>query len=358
MLNIYIYILIILVIVGILQYLLSLKKLVIIPVFLLTVVAGLRASNIGPDTINYVNDYNSILWGYGSYKHFELGYTWLEKIFSFFGAQVSVFLCFISLISLTIIASRYGKYTRYSVVAMLYYYVRFFLNRDMNQIRAALAAAILLFSIKYIGERRIIPTIGIILLASSIHSASLIALAVYPLYWIIWIKINSKKKILLIYLIAVFLLVPLSYAVAPYVETVFSGTEIGNTYITTSSGYVSDNGNGLLNPVILMQVIISVIGLSFVDIGEKRPYFKVLLSFYMLSTLILIFFNQYYVLAGRLSTMLATIEPLIVITVSEKITPKFISRASLIFLCILVFYLINISTGSIQNYYLPYSFMH
>lgn len=326
-----------------------------ISLILLMVIAGLRNINTGFDTYNYYCDYNNIAAGFSPISSKEQGFVLLEKIFSVLNLPFQYFLIFIAGLTMFCIIYGYSKLTPYPGFALLYYYSRFYINRDLNQIRASLAAAILLFSIQYVFKKKPLKFLIIILLATFIHTGAVIALLIYPLYMLFMkfsdMKFSDREK-LIGYCSTIIVSGLASYVVSPYIARL---DEQKIAAYTQSKMYIT--GNGLLNPVILLQVIISILALyAFLKKGEESSnhFFSATLCTYMISTVLLILLSQYYTLAGRTSTFLATVEPVVVIYLLQSVFKRTTVKFLMIVVCLIIFLMIDIYSGLIPQ--INYSF--
>ncbi len=324
---------------------------VYIAMIILILVAGLRSIDTGFDTFQYYYDYNNVVAGFTPINSKEKGFILLEKLIASLNLPVWCFFIFIASLTICLIVFGYRKLTPYPGLALLYYYSRFYIGRDLNQIRASLASAILLFSIKYIYQQKLMKFLLIVLIATLVHSGACIALFLYPFY-LLYKKVKDTYKVKL-YITLIIVSVFSSFLLSPYIGRL-NGKRIAA--YTQSKMYIS--GNGIKNPVILLQVVLSVIAL-FIFLRKHSEtgqyFFNATLFVYMYSTILLIIFSQYYTLAGRMSTFFATVEPIVFIYVLMNcFSRKNIFRVSMILVCLIIFILINYSTGLVSE--INYSF--
>lgn len=328
----------------------------------LIIIAGFRNYTVGKDTIIYYQQYMSNLSGITINNGFEIGYTFIQNIFTFFRIPWVGFALFICLFTLGIIISEFKMLSIVPAFSILYYYSRFYLYRDINQIRASLAAAIILLSFKYVYEKKPFRFLLILLIAETIHTGSIFAVIIYPLYFI-WKK-NNKHLSLSLFIVCCIVAVSLSF----FVGNIVSILHISNNYLTNDY-YVYGGRKGLLNPVIWYQFFLScfALRLSNKHRGIKKNYFDVALISYFLSTIIIILFSQYYAFAGRLSTIFATTEPLVLMYTCQAYSSKIkldidnsnmnylINRCIFlipyIIITILIFYFIDYSSGQVSSTY-------
>lgn len=321
-----------------------------IPSILLILLVGLRSDNVGWDTIRYVNDYNQILWGFDSIQNFEFGFQTLEQFIAHYGLTVNVFFLVVSFLTICLLYINYHSFTSLGSVAILYYYSRFFLNRDMNQIRAALAAVIILYSIKFLRVNQKFKFLLVVFIATQFHSSSWIMLVVYPVFRILPV-IRRYNGILILSFTFMFLF-GFSFLISPILNVIFSILGTGSVYISYS-GYIQ--GSGILNPVLIIQLsIIYLFAYQYFNNDNPNNTETALFATYFVSTALLILLNNYSVLAGRLSTMLATSEPILLIYIMQKKMNNLTVIVIMIILSLSLFYVLFIVNGNISQVFEPY----
>ncbi|WPU44141.1 EpsG family protein [Limosilactobacillus reuteri] len=324
---------------------------VYLSVIVLAFVAGLRSLGTGFDTYNYYYDYINVLNGLSPNNSKEIGFVLIEKALAAFNAPTWVLFTFIAFFTLIILAYGYSKLSCYSGLAILYYYSRFYISRDLNQIRASLAAAILLCSLNYIIKHSFWKFTLVVVIASLIHSAAVIGILLYPAY-LICTKVK-KSKIVTLYIVILIVSGFMSYKISPLIESL----NINRLDAYTTSNFYTI-GSGLQNPVIWLQVVISIVALLLYE-NEKNilnEKYNVVLITYMISTILLILFSQYYTLAGRMSTFFATVEPIVLLNILQRLKiNKGLSKYVFIAIALVVFFVINYSTGLISK--INYSFI-
>lgn len=314
---------------------------------ILIVLAAFRGLNVGNDTLIYFQSYERLPTIINT--NFELGYSTLEHIFFSCGLPWVVFSFVIAFCTIGLITLNYASFAKYTGFALLYYYSRFYINRDFTQIRASLAAAILLCSFKYLYQRKLWKFLIVILIASSFHLGALIGIILYPLFLIL----NHNDKIFRYYIIAIGLSAIMSFLLKNVLINI-NYSRI-SSYLTNPT-YVN-NGNGLLNPVIIFQIIVSCTAMYLYSKNkyQKSKYYFVLLLSYSISTILLILLSQFYTLAGRTSTFLVTVEPIIILNICFSLSNNpFLAKCYFSGISMIIFWLINFSTGIIPN--LNYNF--
>jgi hypothetical protein len=218
----------------------------------------------------------------------------------------------------------------YPILGFIVYFARFFPARNMNQMRAALAIAIVMYAIKFLAEDKPRKYFLLTLLAIVFHLGALVALFFGFIY-----------KIKVSFPLAIFLLLASAFvglsaqAIVPILLGFMSSNlaVLGLVYLTY--------GNlGLNNPVIYYQVFLCLLFIYF----EKRlaPIHKgyyIIRNAYLFSTMILLLTANMGVIGGRLATLFATCEIFIVPALVFTIRPRLVGYIAMIILLSIIFYL-------------------
>ena len=233
----------------------------------------------------------------------ELGFFWLGCIIKSISDNPQVYLGTIAGISLFFLYKDLKKYSILPLIGLCTYIARFFMGRNLVQIRAGLAYLIVLWGIKYIQEKKFWHFIVLVWVASLIHFSSWIAL---PLYFIHnWLPVN-KKTILVGLGIAFILGAFFQGPISAFVTDQANDLNIATTYVQDS--FVT-RAKGLANPMIYFQCFL-LLAYTFLEnrLVHNTKYYYIIRSGYFYSTLILISFCSFTALSGRTSTMFATLE--------------------------------------------------
>lgn len=237
----------------------------------------------------------------------QIGFT--EKGFFFLGVLVKTFtdnyqiyFLFIGALSMLFLYKDLRKYSIYPLIGLCAYIARFFINRNLSQIRAGLAYLIVIWGIKYIHEKKMWHYILLVFIASFFHYSAWIAL---PLYFICnWIHIN--KKIIVWGLIIAFI-------IGGFFQETVSTFVIDNAsdlnVTTYAQGQYVTKAKGLANPMIYFQTFL-LLAYTFLEkkLVPITKYYTVIRDGYFYSTLILICFCSFTALSGRTSSQFATLE--------------------------------------------------
>lgn len=178
------------------------KKYINIIFVILTLFLIVRAPEVGLDYENYGK-----IFEYAHEKSFvelltferhELGFKYYNKIISMIFNNYSFFLAVTSIVSIAGIYY-YIKDNSKNYISSILIFVTFNYYAFLFSIlRQAIAMSILLFSIKYIKEKKVYKFLILVVLAALFHKTALIFL---PMYFIANIKIS--RKYLIIYLSAI-----------------------------------------------------------------------------------------------------------------------------------------------------------
>ncbi len=283
---------------------LKLKKVIYVFLgFILIFISGLRYGD--RDYFNYINGYNQApLWD-SEFMQMEIGYRYLAYLLKIFGFSAEAFIFIFSILSVTIAFIFFRKYTPFVFLAVLIYFSHVFLLRDMLQIRSALSIGIVMFSIPYIEQRSLKKAIIIISIAGLFHFLSYFFVLVYFLY-----PFLTKKRAIYIVLLGFLLGMVINLT---FFEYLFKLTKINILHWYLHGNELYKKSLGLLNPVLLKQLIILLIVILNYDLLEvKVPYLKVLLTSYVVACFWLSAFNDFSIFAARISTLFSNVEHILI----------------------------------------------
>lgn len=145
---------------------------------MLTLFIGLRF-NTGADWSLYISQYDH-LQSWRNYNDWEMGFYVLMQVFHVLHADYYVLQFFIAAFVMGAAAYFFRKHTDHPVFCLSLFYFFFYNSLLFAQSRQALAVALLMFSMDFILERRLLPFCVMIWLASMFHFTAVIA---FPLYF-------------------------------------------------------------------------------------------------------------------------------------------------------------------------------
>ena len=241
-------------------------------------------------------------WGNKSFGFNEKGFYFLGVLVKTFTHDYHIYFLFIGALSMFFLYKDLKKFSIYPLIGLCAYISRFFINRNLSQIRAGLAYLIVIWGIKYIHEKKMWHYILLVWFASLFHFSAWIAL---PLYFICnWIHINKKIVVwglIIAFIIGGFFQEPISTFVIDNASDLNVTTYTQGTYITEAKG--------LANPMIYFQCFL-LLAYTFLEkkLAPVTTYYYVIRDGYFYSTLILICFCSFTALSGRTSSLFATLE--------------------------------------------------
>lgn len=150
---------------------------IIIPSFLFSLVFGCRYG-VGTDHLDYVSEYL-----YGSNRDLEIGFSWLETMFTQAGLHFSIFFGFLALVQVLLyfLSLREREFLPFLIIVLM-------LSCQWlgwcNGIRQSIASCFFLFSIRFIVDRKPLGYFICFLLALSFHKSAIILLPFYLVYFV------------------------------------------------------------------------------------------------------------------------------------------------------------------------------
>lgn len=146
----------------------------ILSFLMLFFIAGFRYG-LETDYWTYYREFNGI-----SGRSLEFTFVLLMQAVKMLANNYNVFLIIFSIITLGIKYKSFSKY-KFCFSVLFVYYVRFFVQFDLNAIRQGLAIAVIFFALEKLKDGDLKKYIILILVAATIHTSSLILL-VLPLF--------------------------------------------------------------------------------------------------------------------------------------------------------------------------------
>lgn len=312
---------------------------IVMTVFILFV--GLRGT-LGADTQNYINSWNhtptlmSLNFSIDYYLCYnEPGFFFVSMLLKTIYNNVDFYFLIISLLTSVALFKSIREYAFFPLLSLLFYCARFLLLRDINQIRAAMAIAIVVYAIKYMEKADFKRYLLYTFLAISIHTSAIITL---PLFFIKNLVL-SKKAIVYIIIVAFVISLILSPFISSYVRELAYRYTFAESY--TSGRYVGELGLG--NIMIYYQICILLAYTYFERELNQFKYYYIFRNLYLFSTILMILLSDFWVLSSRLATIYATLEIFIIPLIFQALTSKYrMGALHWLFVCIIacsIFYL-------------------
>lgn len=182
----------------------------LLAILLTSFLAGYRDYTIGTDVLVYGNIWfhNAVLsnnfWNYLEWaNNSSIGvlYATFNYVVSRFTSNVHIFYFWYSFVETALVLMTLRKNRIDIVLGMSTYYFLFF-NLTLNILRQSLAMIVIVWGFNYVTEKKLWKYLLIVLIASGFHSTAMIAIIIYPLYWIA----NNREKLLNVFVLSVCIL--------------------------------------------------------------------------------------------------------------------------------------------------------
>lgn len=280
---------------------------------LVAIIIGMRNPLMWSDSAVYYMEFVESVKSLGETTQFdkpenytELGFYYLGVISKTLSSSSTFYFIFVSAITMLLLYFGIKKYSVFPFLA-LYVYLGRFVNRNTIQIRAAIAVAIVIWGTVYVTKRELWKYLLVILIASRFHTSAYIA---FPLYFMNYVKIKRSY---------IYWGIFVSLIIAAYfggtIRNIVSQSDIANEWARSyiEEGSEKAYSNDLTNPVIWYQIIILFIWTFYEErLSKLTEHYYTIRNAYFYSTVVLIILCQYAILAGRISTIFATYEVLMV----------------------------------------------
>lgn len=289
--------------------------------FILSIIAvcmvlfiGLRGEN-GVDSINYIEffkNHTDTLWNWNNEEkgYAEHGFYILSIILKSIWNNIDFYFISISAITMLFLTKSLKEFALYPLLGFCTYYSRFLIIRDMNQIRQALAMVIIIYSFKYLLQNKKRIFLFFILGATLMHYSSII---VIPFLFLYKYKLSLKQATTIIF---VSLIIGIIGGILLKVVLIKTGFVIFLRYINTEN-------LGLINPVLIFQLMLCIIFFYYEPILKKaQKGYYIIRNAYLYSTILLVLTCNMGEIGGRLATIFATCEIFIIPALSVVIKPR------------------------------------
>lgn len=172
------------------------KKLLLVPIIILSLVAGLRSDKIGTDTYGYVY---SITHGFPyGYMFPELGFRFISNLIYGYTKNYSYVLLFFALVTNSLILIRFWDFREHcSYSYMSFFYIFAFYINTLNIMRQYVALALVFYASRYLEKKKYWIFLIFLLVSINIHSSSILGILFIFVY--IWNSLSKKKKILMMF---------------------------------------------------------------------------------------------------------------------------------------------------------------
>lgn len=289
-------------------------KILLCLAILCTFILGTRHPYSWIDTWAYVQSFentktlasfsfNDDIMGYS-----EKGYYLLCVIIRTFTGSAQIYLATIGLLSMTFLFKSLRQYSLLPVLSLCIYIARYFLGRDMNQMRAGLAIAIIMVFTYLLGtknKKNDLKYFFICILVSYIHTSVLTAIPIIFLN-----RLRISKNVIFIGILVSFIVSALfSHQIMDFISQSEVIQEMAKDYVDKEGNNDKAYAADLTNPMIYYQCfILAIYTLLENKLTSLSRFYYVYRNGFFMSTVVLIVLCQYAILSGRVSTIFATFE--------------------------------------------------
>lgn len=215
---------------------------------ILWLIQALRSVNTGTDLRSYLPFFSmSSRMSVGEYypnTNMEWGYQIYNELIShYISTDPTVFLAITAFIAIAPIAYIIYKYSEAPSLSFIIFASLIIYLFDFSGLRQAMAIGITAFSFTYIVKRKVIPSICLVLLASTLHISAILFVIAYPLANYCNL---TPKKYAIISAIAVVAIMSLKSIAAYFIELVFGGDKY--------MGYIEHDSKGAYMLLIMLSL--------------------------------------------------------------------------------------------------------
>lgn len=162
-----------------------------------------RQEFLGVDVYNYRSRFfqyaNMSFMDVLKFPDFEKGYIFINKIIQLFSKDFWVFKAVLYFMTFTLFSYVIYKSSKYISVSYLFYIGFGFLGFNFCILRQALAVSLCFWSYRFIKEKKWLPFVLTVIIATTIHQTAICYLLLYPIVHGVYKDKFGIKKILLIF---------------------------------------------------------------------------------------------------------------------------------------------------------------
>lgn len=281
--------------------------------------------------------------------HGEYGYLLLNSTVKTLGGG---FIVVSAIVALAAIYANFFAIVRLSAFPMLsiiYYFSHLYFNKELILARAGLASALVLLGLyAYINRRSLAMFVVCVASAAMFHAAALISLVMAFIFWA-----RIRLTFLFSIVVIAFIFSLLNFYPTELFLSAMQHTNMLPNSVKTYVGYEGyDYHLGSLNPKSIQQLIVIVVLYRYrATLSSRIHGFNELFATYMVSTLVLISFSDFAILAARLATMLSNVEFILVPSLILLVPGRERALAYLAIVSLsLSMLLLNFSSGRMPDY--------
>jgi hypothetical protein len=285
---------------------------------------------------NQTKPLSEFSWYDQVYGYSERGFFFLGVLVKTFTNSIVAYFTFVAAITYLFLFDDLRKYCIYPFIGLCIYLARFMTGREMTQIRAALAIAVVIWGTRFVKRDEYWKCLAIIILAYYFHTSAIVALPMLFFNKFTFSKTQIYWGLVLSFIIAGFY--------GGFIKDLVSSSDFVNEM---ARSYVEEGSekawsNDLTNPMIYYQSFLLLLFTYYEDkLSKLSPYYYIIRNAYFYCTVILIVLCQYAILAARTSTIFATYEivmiPLLLLVFRSN--NRWISYSAILAFYSIMFYL-------------------
>lgn len=322
----------------------------------LIVISGLRSIQVGSDTLIYKEVFNSLsgvpfLDLFDVYPKFENGYQLVSYLFSNVFNSFNFYMFIVSTFVYMVLGLIIYKYSTNPLFSYVLYVILGMFDFNLSGLRQSIAMSIVLFSIIFLIDQKVIKFTSTIILAAFFHKTAIIFLIIYPL-----VHYPIRKVYRKCYPIIFFVLLLFGYKITVFFTTIFQ------------EGYIE-----YINHLNISKRLIIYLGLFILSLFLKHGRFEIKRpdlfdTLFIINSVTVIFelFGSYSYLFTRLNMFNSQFIILLFPLLFERIIKIFFSQFTskeefieiafkILFILLVLLYYNNYLTTNPHNV-LPYLF--
>ena len=311
----------------------------------LTIFIGLRYW-IGADYGNYFKAYHdfgkkleaSDIFNMAIERKREIHMEWLYLLFANFIYELDfsfyIFTFLLAIISISIKYKVFTDNTIYPALAMLLFMFPTLFISDGGQMRQGMAMAILLFSFKYIKERKLLMFLFTVYLAISFHTSTTVFIVAY---WIVLIPMNSTR--ILIAVLICMALSPLKlYQYISLLDSLAS-TGVYSGFQSYSSLDIEETSVRFIKLTDLMCIMYTYFLVAYDKVAcQKIPYYEYMRNIGVLGICLYFIFRWNDIFASRLVSNFIIYMPMVLVNIVAAISDDKLKKSLHYVLLVFVFF--------------------
>lgn len=305
-----------------------------IGIFLL-LTASLREVGLDHDSTNYEYVFthtNSPLLGL-----MEFSFLFISNIINFFADDVHVLFFVYACLGVLLKLKAIKELSPFYFLPLIIYFSNYFMLHEMTQIRAGVAASMLLMSIRPLSEGRKLTATFWILLALFFHYSSAILI---PILFLSPNEMSIRSRQIwggLIPLVYLLYLLHIDFILSLPIPFINDKIEIYRTF--KDKGILGDDLN-VFNYLQLLRISIFYFTLYYYDlIKQYNKFLPILTKMMAISIASYVFLSGIPVIAIRISELFGVVDIIMFVNIYYTIKPSYLPKAIIILIAIALFYM-------------------